>query len=334
MNTHRSIGIVLGMAWLLAAAETHAQDRALRAGRPAAPSKLIPGKPKRAPRSAQTPRPEPAAPMVAPDEVSPYASALEPTEAPFATPPTSDVVERSPSDGDVTAPTDDAIDRTLVGYGTWTDDSTYGRVWQPAPECVGSGFKPYVTGGRWKLDGERWKWASDYPWGASTFHYGNWVWRDGKGWAWVPGKTYAPAWVVWRLGEPGDDHVGWAPMPPPRPTNSTAPEPPLAFHFVPVKHLFSKQLESHLVTDPNLGRDLIARTRLFKTTNETEPSTATAPTPTLTDARIRAIRVVTTEPKAALTAPTTSVSPSPKSGTGYRCRMVTGSPPVWRCAWE
>ena len=33
-------------------------------------------------------------------------------------------------------------------------------------------------------------------------------------WAWIPGRVYSPAWVVWRTGEYDEAYVGWAPMPP------------------------------------------------------------------------------------------------------------------------
>ena len=33
----------------------------------------------------------------------------------------------------------------------------------------------------------------------------------GTGWVWVPGYTWAPAWVSWRYG---DGYAGWAPLPP------------------------------------------------------------------------------------------------------------------------
>jgi len=49
------------------------------------------------------------------------------------------------------------------------------------------------------------------PWGWATYHYGRWVNLDGTGWCWVPGYTWAPAWVSWRYG---DGYCGWAPLPP------------------------------------------------------------------------------------------------------------------------
>jgi hypothetical protein len=100
-------------------------------------------------------------------------------------------------------------------YGTWVDDSRYGRVWIPNPSVVGSDFAPYSTGGHWATDeNSDWVWVSDYPFGWVTFHYGRWVWIAGRGWAWIPGMKYAPAWVVWRVPTSSYAYVGWAPYPP------------------------------------------------------------------------------------------------------------------------
>ncbi len=103
----------------------------------------------------------------------------------------------------------------LAPHGAWVQDPVYGVVWVPAAAEVGADFAPYVTSGHWALsDGGDWLWVSDYSWGWATFHYGRWVWIPGTGWAWIPGRQYAPAWVVWRVGDPGYDYIGWAPMPP------------------------------------------------------------------------------------------------------------------------
>jgi hypothetical protein len=102
----------------------------------------------------------------------------------------------------------------LSPYGSWADDPTYGTVWQPSPTAVGADFEPYVTAGHWALGTDnQWTWVSDYPWGWAPFHYGRWVQASGR-WAWIPGKQYAPAWVVWRTGVQDEPYVGWAPMPP------------------------------------------------------------------------------------------------------------------------
>ena len=101
----------------------------------------------------------------------------------------------------------------LDPYGTWADDPTYGTVWQPSPDVVGADFAPYVTGGHWAYDDD-YVWVSDYDWGWAPFHYGRWMYIAGRGWSWVPGRTYAGAWVSWRVGDPDYGYVGWGPLPP------------------------------------------------------------------------------------------------------------------------
>lgn len=103
----------------------------------------------------------------------------------------------------------------LEGHGEWVDDSTYGTVWVPAESEVGSDFTPYVSAGHWTYDDSTsWVWVSDYSWGWAPFHYGRWVHVGRRGWAWIPGRVYSGAWVVWRTGSPGYEYVGWAPAPP------------------------------------------------------------------------------------------------------------------------
>lgn len=103
----------------------------------------------------------------------------------------------------------------LAPHGAWVEDPVYGVVWIPSTQVVGPDFVPYLSSGHWGYTAEGdWLWVSDYEWGWVVFHYGRWVWIPDRGWAWIPGRVYAPAWVVWRVGEPGYDYVGWAPMPP------------------------------------------------------------------------------------------------------------------------
>jgi hypothetical protein len=120
---------------------------------------------------------------------------------------------------------DDTLDRDpralthwndrLAPYGVWVDDPSYGRVWVPHSRVVGGDFAPYVSSGHWALDeNDDWVWVSDYPFGGVVFHYGRWVWISGRGWAWIPGLRYAPAWVAWRTPVGGYGYVGWAPLPP------------------------------------------------------------------------------------------------------------------------
>jgi len=102
---------------------------------------------------------------------------------------------------------------TLDPYGTWRDDPNYGTVWVPSDSVVGSDFTPYQTAGHWVYDDD-YTWVSDYSWGWAPFHYGRWVYAGGYGWEWIPGRTYAGAWVSWRYGWGDWGYVGWAPLGP------------------------------------------------------------------------------------------------------------------------
>jgi hypothetical protein len=96
----------------------------------------------------------------------------------------------------------------LAPQGTWMQSSDFGYVWQPAVNDPN--WAPY-TNGHWVYTNVGWTWVSDEPWGWATYHYGRWVNLDGTGWCWVPGYTWAPAWVSWRYGA---GYCGWAPLPP------------------------------------------------------------------------------------------------------------------------
>jgi hypothetical protein len=101
----------------------------------------------------------------------------------------------------------------LDPYGSWVDDATYGTVWSPSTEEVGTGFQPYDTAGNWDyVDGD-YVWVSNYAWGWVCFHYGRWAFSAGR-WVWIPGRDYAGAWVSWRLGDDAYGYVGWAPLAP------------------------------------------------------------------------------------------------------------------------
>ncbi|MDB5220553.1 MAG: hypothetical protein JWO86_8480, partial [Myxococcaceae bacterium] len=117
----------------------------------------------------------------------------------------------------------------LAPYGAWVEDSRLGLVWMPAREGVGAAFVPYATQGRWthrafesagNAPVDEYVWVSDLPWGWVTFHYGRWTYAGERGWAWVPGRRYAGAWVDWRAPERTGDPsgsarvVGWGPTPP------------------------------------------------------------------------------------------------------------------------
>lgn len=159
--------------------------------------------------------------------------------------------------GDEFADTDpsalDDFQQPLAPYGQWVEDATYGTVWVPNSSVVGSDFAPYQTAGHWSLTAEDdWYWASDYDWGYIPFHYGRWVWVGGYGWSWIPGRTYAPAWVSWRVGELG--YIGWAPMPPSwywwdGVAVSLWAVPPAAFCFVPTAYVLHDHVTTYIIHD-------------------------------------------------------------------------------------
>jgi hypothetical protein len=96
----------------------------------------------------------------------------------------------------------------LSPYGEWNYHPRWGDVWRPTR--VGPDFRPYFRG-YWVNTEYGWTWESEEPWGDATYHYGRWVYDPYDGWLWVPGYTWAPAWVVWRGG---GGNIGWFPMPP------------------------------------------------------------------------------------------------------------------------
>jgi hypothetical protein len=97
---------------------------------------------------------------------------------------------------------------TLSPYGEWVSDPDYGYVWHPTN--VDDNWAPY-TDGYWAYTDAGWTWVSYEDYGGVVYHYGRWAHRHDEGWVWVPGETWAPAWVSWRSN---DDYVGWAPLPP------------------------------------------------------------------------------------------------------------------------
>jgi hypothetical protein len=157
----------------------------------------------------------------------------------------------------------------LAPYGYWVDDPYYGRVWVPNRGVVGSDFRPYVTGGRWELTGnDDWLWASDYPFGWVTFHYGRWAWLSGSvGWGWVPGYTYSPAWVDFRVGSAG--YVGWGPLPPYSVWRggvfvSLGGRRSVPYIFCPTTYVFSTGLPRYVVRDRYRARSIAAQTYRYQ----------------------------------------------------------------------
>ncbi len=159
----------------------------------------------------------------------------------------------------------------LDPYGAWVTDGTYGTVWVPHAHVVGADFAPYVSSGHWALTADDdWIWVSDYPFGWAVFHYGRWVWVSGHGWAWVPGRTYANAWVVWRVPSADYAYVGWAPMPPSWVwVNGYAVTlwyaPPVPYVFCSSYYVFDYHVHHHIVHDRYLVHRIASHTRVYPT---------------------------------------------------------------------
>jgi hypothetical protein len=159
----------------------------------------------------------------------------------------------------------------LDPYGSWTSDATYGTVWVPRADAVGADFAPYVSRGHWALTADNdWIWVSDYPFGWAVFHYGRWVWISGNGWAWVPGRTYANAWVMWRVPTGSYAYVGWAPMPPRWGWFGGGAvglwyAPPVPYVFCPSAYMFDYHVRSHIVHDHYLVHRIADNTHVYPT---------------------------------------------------------------------
>lgn len=121
----------------------------------------------------------------------------------------------------------------LAPYGQWIQEPTYGYVWAPAVE---GDFRPYYTNGKWVMTEYGNLWASEYPWGWAAFHYGRWTYDSYYGWLWIPGNTWAPAWVSWRAD---NTTFGWAPLAPGTTGEAAANEkcPADWWVFIPQKYI-------------------------------------------------------------------------------------------------
>jgi hypothetical protein len=154
----------------------------------------------------------------------------------------------------------------LDQHGQWIEDARYGTVWVPYSSAVGVNFRPYVSGGRWSTTvGDEWLWVSDYPFGNVVFHYGRWVWIPGQGWAWVAGNRYAPSWVHFWVADGG--YIGWAPLAPVHIWRAGAvvwivAPAPRATVFVPRRHVYSRRVSDHVVSNTTRARHLHQSARL------------------------------------------------------------------------
>ena len=104
------------------------------------------------------------------------------------------------------------LDRSLAYYdedlarnGSWSYIDGFGYGWRPT---VSAGWRPYYYGQWASGPSGCLTWVSYEPWGWVPYHYGRWAYDNGYGWFWLPGASYAPAWVYWWYS-PG--YIGWAP---------------------------------------------------------------------------------------------------------------------------
>jgi hypothetical protein len=189
-----------------------------------------------------------------------------PAQTEVARPATTSRANPSDADPSILAP----LEAALAPYGSWIDDTAFGHVWVPSPSIVGPRFIPYVTGGHWTYDGVAdvggdFTWISDWAWGWAPFHLGTWV-QTSAGWAWIPGRTYAPAHVVWRVDEQAhgaETVVGWSPAAPTYVWRNgsavvvTPPREPAV--YVKANDVFSTDLSSKVLPNATLdGRTRVA----------------------------------------------------------------------------
>lgn len=83
-------------------------------------------------------------------------------------------------------------------YGEWVWNNLYGYVWRPNSNDLyplGS-WRPYYYG-QWRGVNGQLFWVPEETWGWVPYHLGVWVWNKNRGWLWVPGSAFSPAWVAW-----------------------------------------------------------------------------------------------------------------------------------------
>ena len=98
-------------------------------------------------------------------------------------------------------------DSELDRAGSWSTEAPFGSVWYPR---VGVGWRPYASGIWSFAPSLGWVWIGLERWSWPTHHYGRWG-LNAKGWFWVPGRQWAPAWVAWAYTP---QYVSWCPLGP------------------------------------------------------------------------------------------------------------------------
>lgn len=152
--------------------------------------------------------------------------------------------------------------------GSWVEVADYGYCWQPSIAVSNTKWRPY-SDGYWAYTDVGWTWVSYEDFGWATYHYGRWTRLRDRGWFWVPGREWGPAWVSWRTG---GDYVGWAPLPPRgggeaayenRPINGQVDVEfdigPSYYNFVDVRYIGEPVLRERIV-EPQLNITYISNT--------------------------------------------------------------------------
>ena len=94
---------------------------------------------------------------------------------------------------------------TFDRYGSWQDTPQYGYVWYPS---VAPDWQPYYYGYWAPYRQWGWTWIGLDFWAWPTHHFGRWGFF-GHRWFWIPGSTWAPAWVTWGVAP---EFVSWCPL--------------------------------------------------------------------------------------------------------------------------
>src|SRR3954454_7872468 len=146
----------------------------------------------------------------------------------------------------------------LGNDGSWIEVGDYGYCWQPGVAVSNPHWRPY-SDGYWAYTDVGWTWVSYEDFGWATYHYGRWARLHDRGWVWVPGYEWGPAWVSWRTG---GNYVGWAPLPPHRggggvvyAGGAIGPSVDLEFDIGPLYYNF---VDVHYIGEP------VLRERIFR----------------------------------------------------------------------
>lgn len=97
-------------------------------------------------------------------------------------------------------------------YGEWYWHNLYGYVWRPYYNDVypWGNWSPFVYG-QWREMNSQLFWVPQEKWGWVPYHLGIWTWDKQKGWLWIPGDAFAPAWVAWNFYY-GSGFFSWRPL--------------------------------------------------------------------------------------------------------------------------